>query len=60
VLSNCRIEKELTNVEPLEIFQFQRLGYFNVDLDSTKDKLIFNRTVSLKDSWSKIKQNEKG
>ena len=35
-------------------FQFQRIGYFNVDPDSTKDHLIFNRTVALKDSWSKI------
>ena len=59
VLSNCRIEKELAKANPLENFQFQRLGYFNVDPDSTEDKLIFNRTVSLKDSWSKIIKNEK-
>ena len=59
ILSNCRIEKELANVLPLENFQFQRLGYFNVDLDSTKEKPVFNRTVSLKDSWSKIIKNEK-
>ena len=58
VLSNCRLEKELANAKPFENFQFQRLGYFNVDPDSTKDNLIFNRTVSLKDSWSKIKMNE--
>jgi len=59
VLHNCRLEKELANAAPLENFQFQRLGYFNVDPDSTNENLIFNRTVSLKDSWSKIKQNEK-
>jgi glutaminyl-tRNA synthetase len=59
ILSNCRLEKELANAVPYDNFQFQRLGYFNVDPDSTKEKLIFNRTVSLKDSWSKIKQNEK-
>ena len=59
VLRRCRLEKELANVAPFENFQFQRLGYFNVDPDSTKENLIFNRTVSLKDSWSKIKQNEK-
>ena len=58
VLRNCRIEKELSNAVTFENFQFQRLGYFNVDPDSTKEKLIFNRTVSLKDSWSKIKMNE--
>jgi len=59
ILQGCRLEKELANAEPFDNFQFQRLGYFNVDPDSTKNRLIFNRTVSLKDSWSKIKQNEK-
>ena len=59
VLSNCRLEKELANASPLENVQFQRLGYFNVDPDSAKEKLVFNRTVSLKDSWSKIIKNEK-
>ena len=58
VLRNCRVEKELANAAPFENFQFQRLGYFNVDPDSTKENLIFNRTVSLKDSWSKIKMND--
>jgi glutaminyl-tRNA synthetase len=55
VLTNCRLEKELENVQPLENFQFQRIGYFNVDPDSKNGHLVFNRTVSLKDSWSKIK-----
>jgi len=59
ILNDCRIEKELTTAVPLESFQFQRLGYFSVDPDSTKEKIIFNRTVSLKDSWSKIKNNDK-
>ena len=55
VLTNCRLEKELQNAKPYESFQFQRLGYFNVDPDSTSGNLIFNRTVPLKDAWSKIK-----
>jgi glutaminyl-tRNA synthetase len=55
VLTNCRIEKELENAKPFENFQFQRIGYFNVDSDSKPEKLVFNRTVSLKDSWTKIK-----
>jgi glutaminyl-tRNA synthetase len=50
----CRVEKELENARTFDHFQFQRLGYFNVDPDSRKGNLIFNRTVSLKDSWSKI------
>ena len=55
VLTNCRVEKELQHAKPLDNFQFQRLGYFNVDPDSKEGKLIFNRTVSLKDTWSKVK-----
>ena len=53
-LTNCRVEKELENAQALDSFQFQRLGYFNVDPDTTPGKLIFNRTVPLKDSWNKI------
>ena len=53
VLTNCKVETWLKDAKPMDHFQFQRIGYFNVDLDSTSDKLIFNRTVSLKDSWAK-------
>jgi glutaminyl-tRNA synthetase len=53
VLSNCQVEVSLKNAKPLDHFQFQRIGYFNVDKDSAPEKLIFNRTVSLKDSWAK-------
>ncbi len=56
VKKNCKIEMYLKDAQPFDSFQFQRIGYFNVDPDSTKDHLIFNRTVALKDSWSKIKQ----
>ncbi|MDR0413212.1 MAG: glutamine--tRNA ligase/YqeY domain fusion protein [Dysgonamonadaceae bacterium] len=50
IKTDARVEKELENAKPLDSFQFQRLGYFNVDPDSTAGKLVFNRTVSLKDS----------
>jgi glutaminyl-tRNA synthetase len=50
---NAYVEPFLKNVEPLQNYQFQRIGYFNVDPDSTPAKLVFNRTVSLKDSWAK-------
>lgn len=53
VLHNCRVEPWLAEAKPFDNFQFQRIGYFNIDPDSTKDHLIFNRTVSLKDSWTK-------
>lgn len=51
VKKNCKLEAYLKDVKPLDSFQFQRVGYFNVDNDSTPDHLVFNRTVALKDSW---------
>ena len=54
ILNNCLIEPSLKNVQSGEKYQFERLGYFCVDKDSNKGKIIFNRTVTLKDTWSKI------
>lgn len=51
VKQNCKVEEYLKDAQPLDIFQFQRVGYFNVDKDSTPEKLVFNRTVALRDSW---------
>ena len=53
VLTDCYVEKFLAGAKPLDYLQFQRIGYFNVDKDSTPGNLVFNRTVSLKDTWSK-------
>ena len=53
IKQHCKVEACLKEVKPLDSFQFQRIGYFNVDKDSTPDHLVFNRTVSLKDSWKK-------
>jgi glutaminyl-tRNA synthetase len=47
------VEESLADTKPLDKFQFERLGYFCTDYDSTKGKLVFNRTVPLKDSWAK-------
>ncbi len=57
VLNNCYVEKCLSTFKPYDYLQFQRIGYFNVDKDSTDNKLIFNRTVPLKDTWSKKMNN---
>lgn len=54
ILSNCKVEPSLSKAMPLDRFQFQRLGYFCVDPDSTVSKLVFNRTVQLKDTWAKV------
>jgi glutaminyl-tRNA synthetase len=53
-LTECYVEKYLAEAKPYAYLQFQRIGYFNVDKDSTPDHLIFNRTVTLKDTWAKI------
>ncbi|MDR0686882.1 MAG: glutamine--tRNA ligase/YqeY domain fusion protein [Dysgonamonadaceae bacterium] len=58
ILTGCRIEKELESAKPFENFQFQRIGYFNLDPDSRPGHLVFNRTVSLKDSWTKVKDRK--
>jgi len=54
-VATCRIEPALAAARPGEHFQFERLGYFCADPDSRPDNLIFNRTVTLKDPWAKIK-----
>lgn len=51
VLKNCKIELALKDAKPLERYQFQRIGYFCVDKNSTSNNLIFNRTVTLKEGW---------
>ena len=53
IRNECYVEEYLADVKPLDHFQFQRIGYFTVDKDSTADHLVFNRTVGLKDTWSK-------
>ncbi len=54
ILKNCKLEPALATAQQGEQFQFQRIGYFCVDKDSSKDSLVFNRTVSLKDNWTKL------
>lgn len=53
IRKECYVEKYLAGGKPLDHYQFQRIGYFTIDKDSTPDNLVFNRTVSLKDNWSK-------
>ncbi len=58
VLSPCYVEPSLGKAAALDFFQFERQGYFCVDPDSQPGALVFNRTVSLKDTWRKIQQQE--
>ena len=56
VLTDCVLEPSLAEAKPGDKFQFERTGYFCVDLDSKPGKLVFNRTVTLKDTWAKIEK----
>jgi len=56
IANNCRLEPSLSAARPGDIYQFERLGYFCADLDSTMKKAVFNRTVTLRDQWAKIKK----
>ncbi|GAP70005.1 glutaminyl-tRNA synthetase [Bacteroidales bacterium 6E] len=55
VMPRCFVEPSVKDASPLSHYQFERLGYFNVDPDSNPEKMVFNRTVLLKDAWSKEK-----
>ena len=54
ILPKCYIEPFVKDAKALDHFQFERLGYFNIDPDTTPEKLVFNRTVQLKDTWAKV------
>lgn len=58
VLNHCFVEPSLANASPGDRFQFERVGYFCMDADSTPGKPVFNRTISLKDTWAKIEQKQ--
>jgi len=58
IINNAFVEPSLKTAEIGDRFQFQRLGYFNIDLDSTPNELVFNRIVPLRDSWAKIEHKK--
>ena len=58
-LSDCRVEPSVKGAAPGTRYQFERNGYFCVDPDSSDDRLVFNRTVTLKDTWAKIQKKQK-
>jgi glutaminyl-tRNA synthetase len=59
VMTNAKLEPSLAGAAPLSRYQFERLGYFCADLDSTADKPLFNRTAALRDTWAKIEKRAK-
>ncbi len=60
VLTNCKMEPSLRDAKPGDRMQFERLGYFCVDPDTTPEKMVFNRTIGLRDTWAKIEKKQKG
>ncbi len=59
ILTSCRVESGLAGAKPGSRYQFERQGYFCVDPDSSAGKLVFNRTVSLRDTWARIEKRER-
>ena len=59
ILTGCRVEPSLAGVEPGYRCQFERLGYFCVDSDSSDERLVFNRTAALRDEWARIQKKMK-
>ncbi len=57
IIEHAKVEPSVRGAKPLAHYQFERLGYFNVDPDSTAEKLVFNRTATLKDTWAKIRND---
>ena len=53
-MTDCYVEDYAAGCKPGEYLQFQRIGYFMADLDSSDGHLVYNKTVGLKDTWSKI------
>jgi glutaminyl-tRNA synthetase len=59
VLDRCLVEPSLKAAEPGDIYQFERLGYFCLDpIDAKGGKLVFNRTVTLRETWAKIEASQ--
>ncbi len=56
VVNDCMLEPSLVQAAPGDIYQFERLGYFAVDPDTTENNIVFNRTATLRDQWAKISQ----
>ncbi len=59
VLASCKVEPAVKNLKPFEHFQLLRMGYFCIDPDTTDDKIVLNRTVGLRDTWAKIRKQQK-
>src|SRR5205085_9553420 len=60
IISNAQLEPSLKDAHPGQLFQFERMGYFCVDPDGSPGHAVFNRTVTLRDTWAKIEKKQRG
>jgi len=60
VLPSCKVEPAVRELKAFDRFQFERLGYFCVDSDTTEDHLVLNRTVTLRDPWAEVQRRDRG
>jgi len=58
ILKSCKVDPDIMNLKPLDRFQFERKGYFCIDLDSKKENIVINQTVTLRDAWAKIQKQQ--
>jgi glutaminyl-tRNA synthetase len=58
IVKNCKLEPSLAAAKPGDRFQFLRQGYFCVDSDSSPEQLVFNRSVTLRDTWARIEKSQ--
>ena len=58
-VEHCKVEPYLADTKPLDRYQFERIGYFCTDKDTSEGKLLFNRTVGLRDTWAKMQKKKK-
>ena len=59
VLKGCKTDPAIKNLKTLDRFQFERIGYFCIDSDTTKNKIVINKTIGLRDTWAKIQEKQK-
>ena len=61
IITECRVEPAILEAKPEDVFQFERVGYFCADSKNSRpETLVFNRTVTLRDTWAKLEQEQSG
>ena len=59
IMKGCKVDPRVQKLKPYSSFQFERKGYFCIDPETTKDNLIINQTIELRDTWEKIQKQKR-